>query len=228
MWQRLGEIMKGLDDDDDVRCVVLNGAGNNFSGGADIGAFASERADAVGAVSYGDAEMSGILGIASCRHPVVASINGACVGGGLEIAVACDIRVCGKGSRFGVPVGKLGLTMSYEEVEFMTAAVGKRVALELLLEGNIIGSERALQLGLVTHVVEDEDVPVKAKEVVQGILGGAPLVHRWHKKFFRRIGEGTPLTQEERREGFAAFDTEDFQAGYQAFLEKRKPDFNGQ
>ena len=93
--------------------------------------------------------MSGIRAVANCRHPTVAMIHGACVGGGMEIACACDIRIAGTSSKFGVPINRLGLTMAYDELAFFIDVVGKSTALEVLLEGSVFGAERALTAG--TH-----------------------------------------------------------------------------
>src|SRR5688572_32510084 len=109
MWRRLGEVMRELSADDAVRCVVLRGAGDKaFAAGADIAEFARERADSQQARRYGELIDSTMQAVARCRHPVIAMIKGACVGGGLEIAAMCDLRICGESSRFGVPIKNLG------------------------------------------------------------------------------------------------------------------------
>jgi enoyl-CoA hydratase/carnithine racemase len=226
-WRGLAETFGRLDPDDEIRCVVVRGAGDEaFAAGADIAAFERERT-AENARAYGQAEMAGILAVAHCRHPTVALIQGACVGGGLEIASACDLRIAGRSSRFGVPINRLGLTMAYDELEFFIGVVGRTVALELLLEGTVFGSERALRLGLVSRVVDDEKVEGEAYAAARRIAERAPLVNRWHKKFARRLADPSPLTPEEIAEGYAAFETEDYGHGYRAFLEKENPEFKG-
>jgi enoyl-CoA hydratase/carnithine racemase len=110
MWQRLGEVFEELSARDDVRCVILRGAGTKaFAPGNDISEFANERSNVEQARAYGEVMRRTIEAIGSCRHPVVAQIHGICVGGGLEIAGLADIRICGASSRFGVPINKLGL-----------------------------------------------------------------------------------------------------------------------
>ena len=228
-WNALAAVFAAIDDEDAIRCVVVRGAGNEaFASGADISAFPEERGDTATALGYGEVEMAGIRAVADCRHPTVAMIRGACVGGGLEIACACDIRVAGASARFGVPINRLGLTMAYDELAFFIGVVGKTVALEILLEGSVFDAERARNLGVISRVYADSDVEDEAYAVARRIADGAPLVNRWHKKFARRLADPTPLTDGEKAEGYAAFDTGDYRTGYQAFLQKRKPDFTGE
>jgi enoyl-CoA hydratase len=228
LWRLLGETVRRLDADDTVRCIVLRGAGGKaFSPGNDIAEFTTERSNAEQARAYG-AIMHGTLGaLASCRHPLVALIEGICVGGGLEIAALCDLRICGESSRFGAPINRLGLVMAYAELGALLNLVGRAVTLEILLEGRIFAAAEAKEKGLVTRVVADDKVEEEAYATAQRVAAGAPLVARWHKKFVARLEQGTPLGSTEIEEGFLCFDTKDFQIGYKAFLEKVKPEFEG-
>jgi enoyl-CoA hydratase/carnithine racemase len=158
---------------------------------------------------------------------MVAEIHGICVGGGLEIASLCDLRICGASSRFGAPIKNLGLVMAYAEMAPLVRLAGPAVALEILLEGRIFDAAEAKEKGLVTRVVPDDQVGTEARATALRIAEGAPLVARWHKKFVRRLAQGTPITADEADECFDCFDTEDFRAGYAAFLAKRKPQFHG-
>lgn len=228
MWRRLRDVMHELDADASVRCIVLRGAGDRaFAAGADISEFAEVRKDVAHSKQYGELEHAGVFAVADCRHPTVALIRGACVGGGLELACACDLRICGQSSRFGVPISRLGLTMAYPELEFLLRVAGRAAALEILLEAAVFPADRAYHLGLVTRVVEDSGVEAEAYATAQRIAAGAPLVNRWHKKFIRRLDRPEPLTPAELDEAYAAFGTEDYQLGYRAFLEKRTPQFRG-
>jgi len=228
MWSRLGETMHALDADDTVRCIVLRGAGGKaFAAGADISAFHAERANSAQAKTYSEQGIGWMHAVAKCRHPTVALIQGACVGGGLLIASQCDLRICNESARFGVPVKNLGLTESYDELEGMMRVVGPAVSLEILLEGRIWGAREAYEKGLVNRVVTDEKVEEEAYATARRIAEGAPLVARWHKKFIRRLQDPRPLAAAERDEGYACFDTEDYREGVAAFLAKRKPQFNG-
>ncbi|MEO5735418.1 MAG: enoyl-CoA hydratase/isomerase family protein, partial [Rubrivivax sp.] len=163
MWQRLGAVMGELSADDTVRCIVLRGAGGKaFAPGNDIGEFETERSNFEQGKAYG-AVLHGALGaIAGCRHPVVALIEGICVGGGLEIAALCDIRICGEGSRFGVPINKLGLVMAHAELAALVRLAGRATALEILLEGRVFGAAEALDKRLVNRVVPDAMVEAEA------------------------------------------------------------------
>jgi enoyl-CoA hydratase len=228
MWAALGDTIDALSADDAIRCIVVRGAGEKaFSPGNDIGEFAKERSNKVQAIEYGAVMHRTAEALARCRHPLVAQIHGICVGGGLEIAALCDLRICGESSRFGAPIKNLGLVMAYPEMAPLVHLVGPAVTLEILLEGRIFDAAEAEAKGLVTRVVPDADVASEARACAQRIAEGAPLVARWHKKFVRRLAEGHPITATEHDEAFDCFDTEDFRIGYAAFLAKRKPAFTG-
>jgi enoyl-CoA hydratase len=228
MWRGLGETIDALSADDTLRCVILRGAGEKaFSPGNDIAEFATERSDKAQAIAYGHVMHATAAALARCRHPLVAQIHGICVGGGLEIAALCDIRICGEGSRFGAPIKNLGLVMAHAEMAPLARLVGPAVALEILLEGRIFGAAEAKEKRLVTRVVPDAEVAAEALATAQRIADGAPLAARWHKKFARRLEDPRPLTAAEADECFDCFDTEDFRIGYAAFLAKVKPAFRG-
>jgi enoyl-CoA hydratase/carnithine racemase len=158
----------------------------------------------------------------------VAVIEGVCVGGGLEIAACCDLRVCGESSRFGAPINRLGLTMSYDELEPLVQLLGASPVLELLLSGELIGAERALTYGLVNRVHPDAAVVEQGYGLAARIAAGAPLVNRWHKKFVQRLHERAALSDAERSEPHEAFGTRDYREGRTAFIEKREPRFRGE
>ncbi len=228
MWQRLGEVIDELSADDALRCLVLRGAGEKaFAPGNDISEFENERANVEQARAYGAIMRRTLAAFEHCRHPMVAMIKGICVGGGLEIAANCDLRICGESSRFGVPINRLGLVMAHAELRGLVNLVGRATALEILLEGRIFDAEEARAKGLITRIVPDDKVEEEAYATAQRIADGAPLVARWHKKFAERLADPAPLTDAEVDEGFACFGTEDFQIGYRAFLNKSKPDFKG-
>ena len=226
MWDQLGEMFRDLNADDSVRCIVMRGAGDKaFSPGNDISEFETDRSNSTQAEAYGELMHGTINAIRNCVHPKVAMIKGICVGGGMELAGLCDIRICGTSSRFGAPISKLGLVMAYAEIDALASLVGQNTAYEILVEGRVFDAEEALQKGVVSRIVEDDEVEAEAMATANRIADGAPLVHRWHRKFLNRLQDPKPISTEENREGFACYDTEDFAEGYKAFLEKRKPVF---
>jgi len=227
-WKRLATVFTELSADDTVRCLVLRGAGGKaFGAGADISEFDSERSDSAQAAAYGRDVAAAMGAIAEGVHPTIALIEGVCIGGGLEIACACDLRICGASSRFGIPVNRLGLTMAYDELAALLSVVSAPVAKEILFSGELFDAQRALQMNLVNRVVDDAGVEEEAYGLAARVAAGAPQVNRWHKKFIARLADPEPLTAAEVAEGYAAFDTEDFQRGYRAFLDKAKPEFEG-
>ena len=232
MWVRVGEVFRKLDREEDLRCIILRGAGDKaFGPGADISEFKTYRKNSNQARQYGVLMHEAMRAIQSCRHPIVARIKGLCVGGALELALVCDLRIAGKSSQFGIPINKLGLVMAYPEVKALVNLVGSSVALEILFEGRVFGASEAREKGLINKVISDEEVDSAVEEVVQNISNGAPLVNRWHKKFVSRVVDGVggnkPLTEDEEAEGYQCFDTEDYNEGVKAFLNKKSPDFKG-
>jgi enoyl-CoA hydratase len=227
-WRRVAEIMPEVSQRNDLRCVVMRGAGDKaFAAGADISEFENERKGAAKGKAYGAVVEAAFIAIAACRHPTIALIKGACIGGGLEIAARCDIRICGESSTFGIPSNRLGLVIAYPELEGLISLVGRGNATEIVLTGAIFGAADAFAKGLVNRVVADEAVEEEAYRMASGIAERAPFSNRWHKKAMRRLADPTPLTEAEHDDAFACYDSEDFRAGYEAFRNKTKPVFSG-
>ena len=229
MWRGLHARMTAVNAAPDVRCVILRGAGDKaFAAGGDIEEFITVRATVDDALHYHEELVAAALdAVRACPVPTVAMIRGACVGGGLEIAGCCDIRIAGESSRFGAPINKLGFSMYPGEMAGLLELVGPAVLLEILLEGRILGAREALSKGLLTRVVDDEEVEKEALATAERILKGAPLVARWHKQWVHRLMKGQPLSDAERRSAFDFLATEDYQEGLSAFLAKRTPVFKG-
>lgn len=230
MWRELAQTMAEVSAAEDLRCVVLRGAGvEAFAAGADIAEFSTVRNDREQGMRYHRELVYGALhAVAHCRHPTVAMIHGPCVGGGFEIAFQCDIRIAGHTARFGVPINRLGFPIAYDELEAVLPVAGRAVALELLVEGRVWDAEEAYAKKLVSRLVPDPTLEQEAYATARRIADGAPLVARWHKQMIRRLVPGAaPVTDAERRDNFAYFDTEDYRIGYAAFMAKRKPEFKG-
>ncbi len=228
MWEKLTATMVELSADDGVRCVILRGDGEQaFAAGGDIEEFRVRRDTVDHAMQYHAQVGAALQAIAACRHPSIALIQGACIGGGLEIAGQCDLRICGESSRFGAPINKLGFSMYPGEMEGLLQLAGAATVLEMLLEGRILNAAEAYAKGLVSRVVADCEVVTETLASAQRICAGAPLVARWHKQWVRRLQHDIPLTDDELRASFAFLDTEDYQEGIAAFIGKRRPLFKG-
>ena len=226
MWNQLAENMAKISVDRDIRCVVLRGQGSEaFAAGGDLEEFVTGRSTLDQALHYHGQVACALRAIDDCPHPTVALIQGACIGGGLEIAGVCDFRICGESARFGAPINRLGFSMYPGEMEGLLRLVGPAVLKEILLEGRILTSTEAYAKGLVTRVVADPQTADEAYATARRICAGAPLVAAWHKQWIRRLLDERPLSDEEKAASFAFLETEDYKEGLSAFLEKRKPQF---
>jgi len=228
MYQRIGALIEELSADDAVRCIVMRGAGDKaFAAGADIGEFGEQRTGQSQAEAYDAAATRASDALSQCRHPVVALIQGYCVGGGLELAARCDIRIAGAGSRFSIPARNLGLTVDYVELAVLMRLAKPADLLEMLLEARLMDAAEAHHKGLVNRVVPDADVERETYATARRIAEGAPLSARWHRKFIYRLLDPRPLSDEEKREPYLCYDTEDYRIGVEAFARKAKPAFKG-
>ncbi len=227
MYREFGDIFDRLNADDSVRCIVMRGAGGAFCAGSDIGGFDDNRSGAQQARDYAEFTLAMTDRLKLTPHPTVACIEGACVGGGLEIAAMCDVRIAGRSARFGVPINRIGLTLDYRELADLLDLLGAARTLEILLEGHVFSADEALGKGLITRVVDDDVVAIQAYETARRIAAGAPLVNRWHKQFVRRLQAGGALTEPELAQAYACFETEDYRNGQRAFLKKERPVFAG-
>lgn len=228
MWQQLRVTMLDLAADESLRCIILRGEGSAaFAAGGDIEEFRTARANVDLALAYHERVGEALAAIESCPQPTVAAILGPCIGGGLEIACACDLRIAGEAARFGAPIMKLGFSMYPGELSGLLRLAGPAMAKEILLEGALLDAAGAYAKGLVTRVVADADVLEEAHATARRIAAGAPLVARWHKQWIARLMDGRPLRDEEKRASFAFLETQDYAEGLAAFLDKRPPRFTG-
>jgi enoyl-CoA hydratase len=227
MWYSLATIFSTLSADKSLRCVILRGAGGNFAAGADIKEFPSARGTVDKGIDYHSRIIGNVLeAIAGCLHPTVAAIDGVCVGGGLELACACDLRIAAPTSRFGIPVNRLGFPLAPGELQGLLQLVGKATALEIMLEGRIFDAAEAKDKRLIHRIADD--VHGEALATARRISAGAPLAARTNKQLVRRM-DPIPdvLTEDELRAAFAFLGSDDYKEGVQSFLEKRKPNFTG-
>jgi len=228
MWESLAATMAQLSADDELRCIILRGDGDQaFAAGGDLEEFLTRRDTVDHAMEYHVQVGDALQAIAACRQPTIALIQGACIGGGLEIAGQCDLRICGASARFGAPINKLGFSMYPGEMAGLLRLAGPATVLEILLEGRILNAAEAYAKGLVTRVVADDQVIDEAQATARRICEGAPLVATWHKQWVRRLQHDTPPSDEELRASFAFLDSEDYREGLAAFLAKRRPAFKG-
>lgn len=226
MWRALRDAFGDLQQDDALRCIVLRGAGGNFAAGADLAEFATLRATTDQAESYGQDMLAALLAIRDCRHPTIAAIEGLCVGGGLEIALMCDLRLGATDSRYGIPIQKVGVAMPYPELSILTQILGPATMLELLLEGQLHDAAWAERRGLITRVAPD--LPAELAATVGRIAGGSPMSHRHHKRLIHSAAAAGPTADSGIiRASYAAVETGDYREGLQAFLERRPANFSG-
>ena len=227
-WRRLGEALAELNRDDSLRCLVLRGRGGKaFAAGADISEFEAERFSAEQAERYAATMHPALEALAAAPDPSLAAIEGVCTGGGLELALCCDLRLCNASARFGIPINRLGHVLPYEGLVPLVQLVGRAVALELLLEGRILDAREAGEKRLVNRVVEDAVFEAELAATTARIAAGAPLAARWHKRNVTRALDPRPLDAEELRQPFLSCDSADYREGVRAFLAKRKPVFEG-
>lgn len=230
MWQQLQAHCVWLSSQPDLRCVVIRGAHGHFAAGGDLAEFPFVRNTLEQIAAYHiEAVAPALAALAACIHPVVALIEGVCMGGGLEIAAQCDIRIGGRSSRLGAPILRLGFAMAPHEIQSLLPHFGHAVMAELLLEGRIYDADEAYAKGLLTRVVEDADVGKEAYASAQRIARGAPLAARANKQMLRRLLHDTSVLRPEEIQAHLSLwaESADHREGVAAFLEKRTPNFCG-
>ena len=231
MWHQLQRLMVDLQADPQVRVLLFRGAGEDaFAAGADINEFATHRNNAAKATLYNTAFDAAMDAAERVGKPTICLIKGACVGGGCEFTTACDIRIAADNARFGVPIARLGLPVGFREMRRLVRLIGPAKTMELLLTADLIPAAEAHRLGLINHVVPLAGVEAFTYAMAERIAALAPVVHRVHKEIVQIVMDHpglTSLTPEQQALAVSPFDTEDFQEGWRAFLEKRTPRFHG-
>jgi enoyl-CoA hydratase/carnithine racemase len=227
----LAEAIPRLDRGIETRCVLITGAPPVFSAGYDIAAIPDETferdAEALVAHPFHDA----IEAIAKHPWPTVAAINGHCLGGGLELAITCDLRICAAGAKLGMPPAKLGLIYGHTGLRRFLDTIGLARTKELFMTGRNYEATRAEQIGLVNQVAGDERFEAEALELAAAIAANAPLSIRGNKQAIDLL-RACPVLTEQQEAGLIAlresgFSSEDFREGIRAFGEKRPPKWTG-
>jgi enoyl-CoA hydratase/carnithine racemase len=229
MWRGLAEAFTQIAADKSIHVVVIRGSGTTvFAPGADIEEFDSLRANAAQAKDYDKQMRAALSAVKACPQPVVAAVYGPCVGGALELACCCDLRISAKSGKFGVPINKISVVMAYPELAAIKTVVGAAVALEILLEGRVFDADEAAAKGLIHRVVADDAMEDEIKATAKRIAQGAPLANRWHKKFINRLNDPAPISDAELDECYEFLGTKDYAEGVGAFRGKRKPVFTAE
>ena len=227
MWEAFARLMPVLADDDAVSVVLLRGTdGGPFSAGADIGEFRTMRAEPAGAERYGAAVEAGERAVVDFPKPTIAAIEGFAIGGGTQLAVACDLRVCGAGSRFGVTPAKLGIVYALGSTARLVEVVGPSWARWILLTADLVDAATALRIGLVHEVVPDGEVLARATALAATVASRAQVSLRGGKALVDRVVAGrTDVDDEVLAIYHDSWTSAEYAEGVAAFLEKRSPDF---
>jgi len=228
MWHTLREIFTGLQRRSDVRCVLLRGEGAGFCAGGDISEYSGFRFDEAALRHFHENEVwGGLKAMLDCDVPIVAQIEGACMGAGMEIASCCDLRLASVSAKFGAPIAKLGFPMAPREAALVMRAAGELTTREMLLAAAVLDAATLLQRGFLNGTYPDGEVAVQASLAAGRIIRLAPTAARLNKQTFRAIA------QEERKQfatdlianTYAYADSAEHREGVTAFVEKRPPQF---
>ena len=230
MWCGIPVILNNFSEDNEVRVIVLSGAGGKaFSAGADISEFATNRSGENAVAIYDAAVGKATKALTLTKKPIIAQIDGFCIGGGLGVAMTCDLRIAATDSRFSVPAAKLGLGYKLQGLKILVDQVGPAAAKEIFFTARQFNAEEALQMGLVNRILPAENVADYVDDYARTIASNAPLTVLATKTIVDEIlkdpnSRDLNLCQQVVDD---CFSSDDYQEGRQAFMEKRKPNFKG-
>ena len=230
MWDAFVGILRDYEKDPEVRCVVVSGAGGKaFVSGVDISKFESERASLEATQHYNATVEKAYSGIQDFPKPTIAMIRGYCIGGGVGLAVCCDLRICSDNSRFAVPAAKLGLGYSYAGLRRLIDVVGPAFAREIFFTARQFDAEEARHMGLINRVVPEPELEAYVKNYAETIAANAPLTVKAVKYIVGEVMKDDSARNVARCAELVeqCFASNDFIEGRRAFMEKRKPAFTG-
>jgi enoyl-CoA hydratase/carnithine racemase len=230
MREAMAEIFETFARDDEVRVLVLRGAGGKaFVSGADISEFKDKRNSAEAEAVYSEAVARSRKAMLTFDKPIIAMIEGFCVGGGMATALDCDIRLASDDSEFAIPAARLGLAYSFENLRQLAAVVGPAYAKQILFTGSRLPARKALEIGLVNDVLPRTELEASVRAMAAQIAANAPLTIKAAKATIGEVYKDESKRDMRRVEALikACFDSRDFKEGREAFMEKRKPVFQG-
>jgi enoyl-CoA hydratase/carnithine racemase len=230
MWRGIAPAMARFDADEEVRCVAFRGAGTEaFASGADISEFDKNRKEQTSVSAYDDLLDEVLHAIQDSRKPSLAMIHGFCLGGGLEIALACDLRYCGESAQFGVPAAKLGIAYNVEGHKRLIETVGHAYAREIMFLGRRYSCVEALHMGIVHQAVPDAGLEAFAAKILASLSENAPLAIANSKTIIEEYvkSSGLPDAALMRAAMERCAKSADYEEGRKAFMEKRRPRFEG-
>lgn len=226
MWSAIPDLLERALGHESVRLLVVSGAGGSFAAGADIAEFEEVYATPERAEAYSRSIAAALDGLAAFPRPTLAMIEGACVGGGCGLALACDLRFAAEGSRFGITPGKLGLVYTLNDTARLIRAVGVPVAKDMLFSGRLLEAGEALATGLINRLVPADRLAGEVEAYAALLAATSPNSAKVTKQLIALVEAGQSEDDDATRALFLeAFSSADFQEGYRAFLEKRKPEF---
>ena len=228
MWQAIAAALDDFSADGAIRAVVLAGAGDKaFASGADISQFEKHRADAQGVQRYDQIAGAAMQRLKSAEKPTLAMIRGYCLGGGLNIAAVCDLRIAADDARFGIPAARMGLGYKAEAMKALVELVGPAFTREIMITARQFSASEALAMGLVHKVVPAADLESVTRQYCDLIAANAPLTIRTAKRVIREVTRADYDAAACAAWVKECFDSEDYAEGRRAFMEKRKPVFKG-